>query len=84
MPEVTIECSGAESATQLAIYATRSGGVIVLVGMGPDMVRVPLVLAASREVDIRGVFRYCNAYQTALDMISSGRVKVKNLVTHRS
>ncbi|GAA6073474.1 sorbitol dehydrogenase, partial [Tachysurus ichikawai] len=60
MPHITIECSGVESSIQTAIYATRSGGVVVLVGLGAEMTTVPLVNAAVREVDIRGVFRYCN------------------------
>ncbi|KAF6023182.1 hypothetical protein EB796_018515 [Bugula neritina] len=83
MPEITIECSGAESAIQMAIYATKSGGMVCLVGLGPPEVKVPIVNAACREVDIRGVFRYCNSYQNALEMISTGRINVKPLITHR-
>jgi len=83
MPDRTIECTGAESAIQTGIYATKSGGVLLLVGLGPAMVNVPIVNAAVREVDIRGVFRYCNTYPTAIQMISSGQVNVKPLVTHR-
>ncbi|KAL6113023.1 sord [Pungitius sinensis] len=82
-PHVTIECSGVESSIQTAIYATRSGGAVALVGIGPQMVTVPLVNAALREVDIRGVFRYCNTWPMAIAMLASGKVNVKPLVTHR-
>lgn len=40
--------------------ATKSGGVAVLVGMGAPEQTVPLAAALSREVDIRGIFRYVN------------------------
>ncbi|XP_068168620.1 sorbitol dehydrogenase-like [Antennarius striatus] len=82
-PHITIECTGAESCIQTAIYATRSGGVVVLVGLGSEMATVPLINAALREVDIRGVFRYCNTWPMAIAMLASGKVNVKPLVTHR-
>ncbi|XP_070819989.1 sorbitol dehydrogenase [Chaetodon trifascialis] len=82
-PHITIECTGVESSIQTAIYGTRSGGVVVLVGLGAEMATVPLVNAAVREVDIRGVFRYCNTWPMAIAMLASGKVNVKPLVTHR-
>uniref|UniRef100_A0A2K6URB8 Sorbitol dehydrogenase n=1 Tax=Saimiri boliviensis boliviensis TaxID=39432 RepID=A0A2K6URB8_SAIBB len=89
-PEVTIECTGAEASIQAGIYATRSGGTLVLVGLGSEMTTVPLVHAATREVDIKGVFRYIlltipflSGYykQKIFPLLIS--VNVMPLVTHR-
>ncbi|XP_069695339.1 sorbitol dehydrogenase-like [Periplaneta americana] len=81
-PDVTIDCSGAEANIRLAILATKSGGVAVVVGMGAPEVKIPLVNALAREVDIRGIFRYVNEYPIALSMVASGAANVKQLITH--
>ncbi|KAK3779739.1 hypothetical protein RRG08_035878 [Elysia crispata] len=81
--DIAIECSGAPSSVNTAILSTQTAGVVVLVGVGHEKVEIPLLDAALREVDIRGVFRYANCYPTALAMVASGQVDVKPLVTHR-
>ncbi|KAJ7410997.1 hypothetical protein WISP_105054 [Willisornis vidua] len=83
MPDITVECTGVQACIQAGIYATRSGGTLVLVGLGPEMVTVPIVNAAVREVDIRGIFRYCNTWPVAIALLASKRINVKPLVTHR-
>ena len=56
------ECipAAAVPAAQAAIKACASGGCIVLVGMGQEEMKLPVVEASIREVDIMGSFRYCN------------------------
>ncbi|XP_051552019.1 sorbitol dehydrogenase-like [Myxocyprinus asiaticus] len=83
MPQISIECTGVESSIQTAIYATRSGGVLVLVGLGAEMTTIPLLNAAVREVDIRGVFCYCNTLPLAIAILAYKKVNVMPLVTHR-
>lgn len=46
--------------TLTLLQATKSGGVAVIVGMGAPEVKIPLINALAREVDIRGIFRYAN------------------------
>ncbi|KAH8420804.1 hypothetical protein KR222_005416 [Zaprionus bogoriensis] len=82
MPDQSIDCCGAESSTRLAIFATRSSGVVVIVGMGAPEIKIPLFNALAREVDVRGVFRYCNDYAGALALVASGKINVKRLITH--
>jgi L-iditol 2-dehydrogenase len=83
-PDKTIECSGAPSAISAGIYATRSGGVVILVGVGSPEVKLPIAEATIREVDIRGVIRYVdNCFKFSLELIATGKADVKPLISHR-
>jgi len=82
--DAAIDCSGAESAIRAAVYAIRSGGKLLLVGRGAGAtLNFPLFEAADREIDIVGVFRYKNIYPKSLELVASGKINVKPLVTHR-
>lgn len=86
--DVTFECTGKEACMQTALYATRPGGKVVMVGMGTPIQTVPLSAAHLREVDILGVFRYANTYKTGIRMLArmgmaGGLPSLDGMVTHR-
>lgn len=81
-PDITLECSGAEASLQLGIQVTKPGGMLTVVGCCPPVVSIPLIEACLKEVDVRGIFRYANCHPTAIDLIASGKVNVKPLITH--
>ncbi|KAK6039267.1 oxidoreductase, zinc-binding dehydrogenase family protein [Cooperia oncophora] len=78
-PDVTLECTGEQPSIESAILSTRSGGVVVLVGLGESRKELPVVDAALREVDIRGVLRYVNCYPTSLDLVASRKIDLSGL-----
>ncbi|CAI9105339.1 OLC1v1004239C1 [Oldenlandia corymbosa var. corymbosa] len=81
--DVTLDCAGFEKTMSTALGATRPGGKVCLVGMGHNEMTVPLTPAAAREVDVVGVFRYKNTWPLCLEFISSGKIDVKPMITHR-
>jgi len=81
--DVTFDCVGVTSSMTLALRLTRTGGKVLLIGMGHELMEVPLTAAAAREVDLLGVFRYLNTYPLCLELIQSKKVDVKPLITHR-
>lgn len=82
-PNVTLDCCGFEATIRVAMLATKPRGVVVVVGLGSGDMKVPLVTAMWREIDIIGVNRSPNTFDRAISLVSSGAVKVKPLITHR-
>lgn len=80
---VTFDCAGFEKTMTTALKATCSGGKVCLIGMGHIQMSVPLTPAAAREVDVVGVFRYKNTWPLCLELLTTGKVDVKPLITHR-
>jgi len=82
--DVAIDASGAEPSVQTAISVLRTGGSYVQGGMGRDEITFPILAACAKELTIRGSFRYSTGdYSTALELVSSGKVDVKRLISRK-
>ncbi|KAJ9306823.1 hypothetical protein DTO217A2_3604 [Paecilomyces variotii] len=82
--DVVLECSGAEPCVQLGIYAAKRGGTFVQAGMGKENVLFPITAVCTRGLVVKGSIRYLpGCYPAAIDLISSGQIDVKRLITNR-
>lgn len=79
--DVVFEASGSPRAYPGLFDIVRPGGCVVLVGMPVEPVAFDVVAAAAKEVRIETVFRYANVFDRAVEMIASGKVDLKPLIT---
>jgi L-iditol 2-dehydrogenase len=78
------ECTGSQKAVTQSLGILNSSGVIVIIGMfGEPTQPVDLNGLLMKEATIVSSFRYCNNYPAALSAISSGTIKVRDIVSHR-
>lgn len=82
--DVVLECTGAEPCIQAGIFTAKKGATYVQTGMGKENVVFPITTACIRALNIKGSIRYTTGcYPAAVDLIASGKIDVKRLVTDR-
>jgi L-iditol 2-dehydrogenase len=82
--DVLIEASGAPGVLAAGLGRLREAGRAAMVGMSKeDEIALPLSQLNRLELTIALVNRYRDTWPTAIQLVSSGRVDVKPLVTHR-
>ena len=80
--DVAVDASGAEPAVQTAMQALRKGGSYVQGGMGKDEITFPILAACTKELTIKGSFRYGSGdYRLAVQLIAAGKVDAKKLIS---
>ncbi|KAF2091416.1 GroES-like protein [Saccharata proteae CBS 121410] len=82
--DVVIECTGAEPCIQAGVYVLRKGGTLSQAGMGRENITFPITTACIRGLTIKGSIRYTHGcYPTAVNLVASGKIDVKRLITNR-
>ena len=78
--DVLFECSGNERALRAGIDAMRPRGTLVQLGLGGD-VGLPQNLVVAKELTLLGSFRFDAEFGLAVQLIASGRVDLRPLIT---
>jgi threonine dehydrogenase-like Zn-dependent dehydrogenase len=78
--DVVLECSGSAAATSTALKLLAPGGILVVVGAGPD----PGLDSATillKEITVRGSYIYTDEFDRAIDLLAARQIAVADLTT---
>ncbi len=81
--DVLLECSGAPGVLGSALRRLRPAGRAAMIGMSKESaIALPLAQLNVNELTVSLVNRYNHTWPLAIELVSSGRVDLKGLVTH--
>ncbi|WP_442907625.1 L-idonate 5-dehydrogenase [Kineococcus sp. G2] len=81
--DLAFESSGSPHGFTAAVGASTGGAVLVLVGLlPPGDVSVPLAPAITKELQIRGSFRFVDEMGDVLAALADGSLRVDEVITH--
>jgi len=81
--DVAFEVAGEDAAVETAVAAVKPGGTVILVGIpGEDRTSFPASVARRKGLTLKLVRRMKFTYPRAIQLVESGRVDVRLLVTH--
>ena len=78
--DVLFEASGNQAALRAALDVMRPGGVIVQLGLGGEMT-LPVNTLVTKELQLRGTFRFDREFELALRLMGDGMLDVKPLIS---
>lgn len=69
--DIVIDASGAEPSVHTGIHVLRPGGTYVQGGMGRNEITFPIMAACTKELNVRGSFRYGSGdYKLAVNLVA--------------
>jgi len=84
-PEVVFEAVGSAKTIELALDIAGRGSRVNLFGVAPqtDVIKVRPFMLYDKELEISASYRDPFTFDRAIQLLSSGRIDVKTLITHR-
>jgi L-iditol 2-dehydrogenase len=82
--DLILECVGAQATATQAVECARKGTTIIVVGVFGEKPVVNLGFVQDRELTLTGTAMYQKKdYEAAIDLVTSGRLHLDELLTHR-
>ena len=78
--DIAFEAAGAPQAIQKALSVLRPRGTLLQVGLGGE-VPVPVTQIVTREIEVKGTFRFDAEFAVAVQLLARGRIHVKPMIT---
>jgi len=79
--DVALEAVGRNDTVTAAIESVVRGGTVVLIGNIAPQVTIPLQVVVSRQLRLQGSAASAGEYPQAIELIASGKINVKPLIT---
>jgi L-iditol 2-dehydrogenase len=79
--DIAVEAVGNNDGVNTAISSVRKGGSIVLVGNISAEVTLPLQKVVTRQIRLQGSCASAGEYPRAIELLSTGAIRVKPLIT---
>jgi L-iditol 2-dehydrogenase len=79
--DLALEAVGRQETIEAAIASVRKGGTVTLIGNITPQVTIPLQVVVSRQLRLQGTAASAGEYPEAIEMIGSGKIQVKPLIT---
>ncbi len=79
--DVVLEAVGRGETVSTAVDCVRKGGTVTLVGNLAKEVTLPLQKVVTRQIRLQGSCASCGEYPEAMELVSTGKIKVGPLIT---
>lgn len=79
--DVVFDAVGRAKTVAESIDSVRKGGTVTLIGNIEPEVKLPLQKVVSRQIRLQGTAASAGEYPEAIELISSGRIQVRPLIT---
>lgn len=81
MAELVMECSGANAAVRMSLDLVANAGRVTLTGWPKKETPLPTDVITRKEIDIRGARTSAREFEEAIELICSGKVNARALLT---